>query len=186
MTHVLVRQASTLEAVSAFFLVVGNYTKKGYVCFSFSMDWITSLLKIGKQMFRPSNEILVAEEDACVVGTISYMVDNGNLPADKLFHEKLVALRTSEKKWMYIGSFATTPSKHCKRVALLMIREVERRAVLLGVTSAMCIVNPAHVGFYQKYGFRFAGKAESMTGLSGEAEAILLVKDDILSRAFCK
>ncbi len=186
MTQVLVRQASTLEAVSAFFMVVRNYTKKGYIRFGFSVDWIFSLLKITKQMLRRENEVLVAKEGKHVIGTISYMVDNYALPIEALFPKELKEIRASCAHIAYVGSFATTPSKHCTRVALLMIREVERRTVLLGVTSALCIVNPVHVRFYEKYGFRIAGKANAVTGLSDESKAILLVKDDILSRAFCK
>ena len=175
-----------LEAVSSFFLVVRNYTKKGYIRFGFSVDWIFSLLKITKQMLRHENEVLVATEEKRVVGTISYMVDNYALPIEALFPEELKEIRASSARIAYIGSFATIASKHCTRVALLLLRELEKRSYAIGITCAICVVHPAHAHFYTRYGFRVVKEQKTMSGLSENAAAVLLVKDNVQTNCFCK
>jgi len=176
---IAVREASMGDALSAFFLLVGNYIEKEYLPLTPSLKNIKKYCKILKSFLEKkdeNNRTLVAKDGTRVVGTISYCVRSEKLPIESMFALELAQIRTQCPLLAYIGLFATNKEYSCTRLAVRMMRDVEKKCRGLGATGAVCVVNRSHVEFYTNHGFKEVAELPAMEGLTEKARAVLLFK----------
>lgn len=177
---ILVREASVLDTLSAFFLLVRNYVRMGYLTITPSVENFKKYRKILLNFLKKSDErdkTLVAKDGKRVVGTISYCVGE-ELPIESMFASELAQIRTQCPLLAYIGLFATSHEYSCTRLALRMMRDVEKKCIALGANGAVCVVNRTHVEFYTNQGFTEVAELPAMEGLTEKASAVLLMKTE--------
>ena len=176
---IFVRDASMFDALSAFFLIARNYVRMEYLPTSPTIENFKRYRKILLGLLKKENDsdkTLVAKDGAWVVGTISYWVRDGELPIEAMFAKELANIRKECPRIAYIGNFATNRKYSCTRLALRMMRDVEKKCLALGATGAVCVVNRPHVEFYTNHGFVEVAELPEMEGLTSKARAVLLMK----------
>ena len=176
---VSVREASLVDALFAFCLLVRNYVEKEYLPLTPTVENFKKYRKILVALLKKDSEnekTLVAKDGVHVVGTISYCVRDGALPIEHMFVEQLAHIRKEHPRIAYIGNFATNHQYSCTRLALRMMRDVEDVCRARGADAAVCVVNPDHVGLYEKRGFTIVAELPAMEGLTQKARAVLLLK----------
>ena len=93
---ITVREASHVDALFAFFLLVRNYVAMGYLPIAPSIENFKKYRKILLGFLKKedaTDKTLVAKEGAKVVGTISYWVRDGVLPIETMFAKELLNIR---------------------------------------------------------------------------------------------
>lgn len=176
---IFVQEASVIDALSAFFLLVRNYVKMEYLPITptlRNLAWYRKILVSFLKKVDARDKTLVAKDGRRVVGTISYCVGKEKLPIDSMFAAELASLRKECPLLAYIGLFATSPEYSCTRLAVRMMRDVEKKCRALGATGAVCVVNRHHVEFYTNHGFIEVAELPEMEGLTSKARAVLLMK----------
>ncbi len=173
------KNATLLEALSAFILIIKNYQGKNYLpaCYTFGFfsKVIPFFLKLVWKnitfMITKGGQTFVTKESSKVVGTMSVEFNPAVLSIDKIFPEELMKIRKEEVSFAYIGSFAICSKK--PRTCLQMIREVENILRSKNTKLGICVVNPSHCSLYERLGFQVIARRETMNGLAN-AEAVLL------------
>lgn len=174
------KSATFLEALSAFILLIKNYQEKKYLPSSLSIQFFSKVIpyfcvlmwKYITFKATKGGETFVAKEGDRVVGTMTVEFSSSIPCVEKIFAQEMKNLRIEASSFAYIGSFAIR-SKN-SRTCLRMIREVENILRWRRIEVGICVVNPSHCSFYEKYGFKVIAQRENMEGLSN-ATAVLLV-----------
>ena len=185
MEMVIKHNASLVDAVQAFILIVRNYQKKGYIPSAMSWKNVRILCSrfcdyIGKaKTFNqdPSQgEIVVVKKFGIVVGTICVWFNPAHTPIDNLFPDELARLRNSTARFVYLGSFAIASKYNCTRLSLRMLRDIWETIEAKGIENGVCVVHPDHVKIYERFGFRVEAISENMLGLAQAPATLMVIK----------
>jgi len=179
--EMIIKRACVGEALSAFVLVVKNYQKKGYLSdfltwkgfLTIVMRFISHVWKMFSFRHGYGGCIIVAKEHGRVIGTVSVEFNPTHTPIDRLFKAQLATIR--ESSFVYIGSFATAPSYHCTRLSLRMLRHLWSLIQERTIEQGVCVVNPDHCKFYERFGFHTVSISEEMPGLSCAPAALMVI-----------
>jgi len=179
--EMIIKRACLGEELSAFILVVKNYQKKGYLSDfltwkGFSAIVMRCMAHIWKIFSFRNNQkgcIIIAKEHDRVIGTVTVEFNPTHTPIDCLFPVELALIR--ESSFVYIGSFAVASTHHCTRLSLRMLRHLWSLIQERTVEQGVCVVNPDHCKFYERFGFHTVSISEEMPGLSCAPAALMVI-----------
>lgn len=154
----------------AFALVHDRYLQLGY------MEQHESGMRYSLLNLLPQSTTFVVEDEAGVAGTLSVVIDSqAGLPGSNEFGEQFSELRTQGRIVAEATMFACREeSAKNLDVSLQLMAIAFSWCLETGVDDLCMIVNPRHVGFYEKVlGFERLGDEHPMGHVEGHAGIML-------------
>jgi len=154
----------------AFALVHDRYLQLGY------MEQHESGMRYSLLNLLPQSTTFVVEESTRISGTLSVVVDSpAGLPGSKEFGGEFDKLRGQGKLIAEATMFACREeSAKNFDVSLQLMTVAFKWCIEIGIDELCMIVNPRHVGFYEKVlGFRRMGDVQPMGHVEGNAGIML-------------
>lgn len=182
--QMVIKERATLgESTLGFFLLMGNYRRKGYISFSWLGlctllgRFICYLWKVHKLNLDPSKgHVTIAKENNHVVGTVCVECNPTTTPIDKIFPNEMARFYTNPQPFAYLGSLAVASRFTCTRLCFKMLKSVKNTIEVQGIQTVIFVVHPNHVTFYQRFGCELVAIATNMSGLSQAPAALLILK----------